>query len=161
MKPTVYIETTVVSYLTARPTRDPVMAGWIAESKRWWQAQRPHFDLVVSDAVLREASLGDATAAQRRLTALADMRMLSSGLPAERLAEFFLSNLAMPAKAADDALHVAIAATNAVDFLLTWNCRHIANAAMRPRLEGLCLAAGFRCPIIATPSELIALEHED
>ena len=154
MKPAVYIETTIISYLTARATRDPITAGWIDLTKKWWSEERPRFEIYVSDVVLREASQGDAEAVRRRIRVLQGLAPIRSESKAQVLADAFLRNLAMPANAADDALHVAVAAVNELNYLLTWNCRHIANAEIRPKLEGLCLAAGYRCPIICTPPEL-------
>ena len=119
------------------------------------------FELVVSDVVINEASEGDAGAAQRRLAALKGLTVVEADAEAKALAAVLLNNTALPANAADDAAHIAIAAVNQMDYLLTWNCRHIANASMRPKLEGLCLAEGYRCPIICTPHELRKPEHED
>lgn len=161
MKPRVYLETTIVSYLTARPSRDAVMAGMIEQTKKWWVAERERFDLVVSDIVIREAATGDVAAAHRRSEILQRFVAVENDAESQALADVFLHNMALPANASDDALHIAIAAVNQMDYLLTWNCRHIANAAMRPKLEGLCLAEGYRCPIICTPPELRKPDYED
>lgn len=161
MKPKVYLETTVVSYLTARPSREAIMAGMIEQTKRWWADERQGFDLLVSDVVVAEAAAGDANAAARRLAVLKDLETVEADAEAKALATVFLDNMALPPKAVDDAAHIAIAAVNEMDYLLTWNCRHIANAAMRPKLEHLCLSNGYRCPIICTPHELRRPEHED
>ncbi len=161
MKPTVYLETTIVSYLTAHPTRDVVIAALIEQTKKWWEEERSRFELFVSSVVVREASAGDADAARRRLAVLQSLETFEPDTEADALAGMFLRNLVMPPTAADDALHVAIAATRQMDYLLTWNCRHIANATARPKLEGLCLAAGYRCPIICTPPELMSVSYEN
>ncbi len=161
MKPKVYLETTVVSYLTARPSREAIMNGMIEQTKRWWADERPGFDLFVSDVVVTEAAAGDANAAARRLTVLKDLETIEADAEAKALAAVLLENMALPPKAVDDAAHIAIAAVNEMDYLLTWNCRHIANAAMRPKLEHLCLSKGYRCPIICTPHELRRPEHEN
>ncbi len=155
MKPKVYLETTIVSYLTARETRDVVMAAMIAQTKDWWSERRSKHSLFIAELVMREAAKGDAGAARRRLDVLKSMNMLSASPEALGLAESFLGHFALPASAGADALHIAIAATSGMDYLLTWNCRHIANAAMRPKLEALCLRAGLRCPVICTPPELM------
>lgn len=154
MKPKVYLETTVVSCLTARPTRDVVMAAMLSQTKDWWQTERDGFDLFASDVVLREAAAGDATAARRRLEALRDIAVVQNDDEAQLLADVLLRNAALPGNALDDALHIAIAAVNEMGYLLTWNCRHIANAVMRPKIEALCEAEGYRCPVICTPHEL-------
>ncbi len=161
MKPKVYLETTVVSLLTARPARDVIMMSMIAQTKKWWVTERERFELIVSDIVIREAAAGDVAAARRRNEVLQQLVAVENDAESQALADVFLQNMALPAKASDDALHIAIAAVNQMDYLLTWNCRHIANAAMRPKLEGLCLAEGYRCPIICTPPELRKPGYED
>lgn len=153
MKPRVYIETTVLSYLTALPSRDLVHAAHQQLTVEWW-AVRDAYELFVSDAVLAEARLGDPAAAARRLAAARPLVVLAASGEAQDLASEMLAAAAMPRKAAVDAVHVAIAAVNGMDFLLTWNCTHIANAAMRPRIESVCRSAGFEPPTICTPEEL-------
>ena len=151
----VYIETTVVSYLTARPSRDVVIAGHQQVTHEWWDTRRNSYELCLSQLVLDEAAAGDAQAAQERLLALQSVLVLEITAEALELAKELLRAGALPAKAADDALHVAIAATRAIPFLLTWNCRHLANATMRPMIESVCQAKGFKAPIICTPEELL------
>jgi hypothetical protein len=153
MKPRVYIETTVLSYLTALPSRDVVHAAHQQVTVEWWGA-REAFELFVSDAVLAEARLGDPAAAARRLAAAQSLTVLAATGDAQHLANALLAAATMPRKAAIDAVHVAIAAVNGMDFLLTWNCAHIANAAMRPRIESVCRSVGFEPPTICTPEEL-------
>jgi len=151
----VYIETTVVSYLTARPSRDVVIAGHQQVTHEWWDTRRVNYELCVSQLVLDEAGAGDAQAAQERLLVLRPMLVLETTAEALDLAKELLQAGALPVKAADDALHIAVAATKAVPFLLTWNCRHLANAVMRPVIEAACKAKGFKAPIICTPEELL------
>ena len=151
----VYIETTVVSYLTARPNRDVVIAGHQQITHDWWDTRRQSYELCVSQLVLDEAGVGDAQAAEERLLALRPMLILETTAEALELAKELLQAGALPAKAADDALHVAVAATKAVPYLLTWNCRHLANAVMRPMIEAVCKTKGFKAPIICTPEELL------
>lgn len=155
MKSKVYLETTIVSYLTARPSRDPVMHGLIGETKAWWEGRREAYELWVSDLVMLEASQGDPSAARRRQAVLRRLSSLRTDPAAQALAASLVSHLAVPPNASADALHIALAAVNRLDFLLTWNCRHIANAEKRPQLEALCQLAGFHCPIICTPLELM------
>jgi len=151
----VYIETTVVSYLTARPNRDVVIAGHQQVTHEWWDTRRANYELCVSQLVLDEAGTGDAQAAQERLLVLQSMLVLETTAEALELAKELLQAGALPAKAADDALHIAVAATKVIPFLLTWNCRHLANAVMRPVIEAVCNAKGFKAPIICTPEELL------
>jgi hypothetical protein len=154
MKPKVYLETSFLSFLTARPSRDVIMSAMIKQSQEWWAEERGQCDIFISDLVGLEAAAGDSGAARRRLELIQTIPALVADPVARSLAKFFLNNLALPPNAADDALHIAIAAANQMNYLLTWNCRHIANAAMRPKLETLCLARNHRCPIICTPPEL-------
>src|SRR5687768_15859706 len=119
----VYVETTVVSYLTAWPSRDVVMAGHQAVTRDWWNFRRPSYDLCISQLVLNEASAGDAQAAQERLTVFQPMAVLETTGASLDLAKELIRAGALPEKAASDALHIAVAAVHAVPFLLTWNCR--------------------------------------
>lgn len=136
MKPKVYLETTIVSYLTARPSRDVVMAAMSAQTQKWWDLERDRFELFVSDIVIREASSGDAGAARRRSEVLQRLAAVENDAESQALADVFLHNMALPTKAADDALHIAIAAINQMDYLLTWNCRHIATLRCDPNWKG-------------------------
>lgn len=153
MKPRVYLETTVLSYLTALPTRDLVRAAHQQITAEWW-TNRQGFELFVSDAVLAEVRVGDADAAARRLAAAQGLQVLETTVQVQSLAEALLTAAALPRRAAIDAVHVAVATVNGMHFLLTWNCTHIANATMRPRIEAVCRDNGLEPPIICTPEEL-------
>ncbi|MGH7173765.1 MAG: type II toxin-antitoxin system VapC family toxin [Gemmataceae bacterium] len=150
-----YIETTVVSYLTARPNRDVVIAGHQQITHEWWDTRRASYELCISQLVLKEAGVGDAQAAQERLEVLKAMTLLETSAKALDLAKELIQAGALPAKAVDDALHIAVAAMNGIPYLLTWNCRHLANATMRPVIETVCAAKGVKAPIICTPEELL------
>jgi len=150
----VYIETTFVSYLTAWPNRDVVIAGHQQVTREWWDTRRADYELCVSQLVLDESAAGDARAAQDRVAVLQPMTVLETTVAALDLAKELIRRGALPAKAADDALHVAVAAVHAVPYLLTWNCRHLANASMRSVIESVCVIKGFKAPIICTPEEL-------
>ena len=150
----VYIETTFVSYLTARPSRDLIVAGHQQITHDWWDNRRGDFELCASLLVLQEAGEGDLQAAQERLAILKNMILLDTTEEAFALAGDIIQAGALPGKAADDALHIAVAATQSVPYLLTWNCRHMANATMRPFIEAVCIGKGFKAPIICTPEEL-------
>lgn len=154
MKPSVYIETTIPSYLTAWPSRNLIRAGEQQVTRDWW-ARRGEYDLRVSSLVLAECNAGDPEAAEARREALADVPILLSTPVAEALAGALLAEVPLPEKASADALHVAIAAVNGVQYLVTWNCKHIANAVLRPRIEAACRRAGFEPPVICTPNELL------
>lgn len=155
MKQKVYIETTIPSYLAGRPSRDLVIAGNQELTREWWDGRREDFDLYVSQFVLDEANDGDADAARRRLDVLDGLAELEINDEAVRLAEKLVSEGIVPSKAATDAAHIAIAAVNEMDYLLTWNCRHIANAEIMKRIYSLCEGAGYSCPVLCTPAELM------
>jgi hypothetical protein len=157
MKPTVYVETTIPSYLTAWPSRDIVRAGEQQLTRDWW-ARRSEFDLRVSSLVLLECGAGNSEAAALRLAALDGLAVLAQSAEAESLADALLREVPLPAKAVADAMHIAVAAVNGVAYLLTWNCTHIANATLRPRIEGLCRQMGYEPPVICTPKELLGEE---
>ncbi len=151
----VYIETTVVGYLTSRPNRDMVVGAHQQITHEWWDTRRQSYELCVSQLVRKEAGAGDSQAAQERLEVLKTMTLLETSAEALDLARELIQAGALPAKAADDALHIAVAATNGIPYLLTWNCRHLANATMRPVIENVCAGMGLKAPIICTPEELL------
>ena len=154
MKSTVYLETTVISYLAASPSRDVVVAAHQQITRGWWD-RRDRFELLISQAVLDEASRGDADAAARRSALLAGIPVLTLNDQVIDFAGQLLQGGVVPVKAHSDALHIAVAAVNRIAYLLTWNCTHIANAAIRGKIEGACRTAGLEAPIICTPEELM------
>lgn len=156
MKETVYIETTIVSYLVARPSRDLIAAAHQQLTQEWWDNYRQEFACFISDVVLDEARAGDAEQAVLRLRALDGFPRLAASVAAEGLAAAFLKEI-LPPRAARDAAHLAIAAVGKVRYLLTWNCNHLANARILERLEPVVTAAGFRLPRVCTPEELMGI----
>ncbi len=150
MKPTVYIETTIPSLLTAWPNRDLEIAAQQVATREWWEKRRGTFELYVSADVLDEAERGDAEAAKLRLAALAECKVLSATKEAQLLTKRILATGLIPPRAATDAAHIALAAAHRIDFLLTWNCRHIHNAVIERRLAGICQAMGFSLPVLCT-----------
>jgi predicted nucleic acid-binding protein len=142
MKSKVYLETTIVSYLVAVPTKDLIQAAHQESTRQWW-AGRDRFDIFVSRVVVAEARRGNAKAAARRLGVLRGIPRLAGGRRGSRLAEALLRSGALPRKAEIDAVHVAIAAVNGIDYLLTWNLRHLVNAAMRGKIEEAVREAGL------------------
>ncbi|REJ92237.1 MAG: DNA-binding protein [Planctomycetota bacterium] len=161
MKPKAYIETTVVSYSTAWASRDVVIAGYQQTTREWWRDAADRFDLVASELVINEASAGDPDAAQDRLSALEAVTLLDATEEAAELAQQLIDAGAIPKNAAEDAAHIAIAVTNGIDYLVTWNCRHIANATTRSQIELVCRHAGYEPTIICTPAELMDPDDED
>jgi hypothetical protein len=145
--PRLYVETTVPSYLRLAADQET--------TEEWWETWRSGYDLFVSEAVLDEARVGDAVFAAKRLAALDGLPRLALTPAAEALAMRLLTTGIIPAKAAPDALHLAIATAHGMDFLLTWNCRHIHNLKIERRIQAACRFFGFECPIICTPAELM------
>ena len=158
MKARVYVETTVISYLTSRPSRDIVIAGHQQITHDWWHTCREQFDMVASQLVVGEASAGDQEAAQERLKILDTIMLLEVTEDALILAQELINAEALPRQGAEDALHIAIAVTNGVEYLVTWNCRHLANATKRTQIEAVCRSAGYEPAIICTPEELLEVE---
>jgi hypothetical protein len=155
MKERLYVETTIFGYLTARTSRDVVTAGHQKTTQLWWNKRREAFALYSSELVVEEISAGDEKEVEQRLSHLPGITLLAFSPEAVALAKALLKRKALPAKAENDALHVALAAVNRMDFLLTWNCRHLANASLRVLIERICKNSGYRCPIICTPEELL------
>lgn len=155
MKPTVYVETTIVSYLTARFSRDLVTAAHQQITQEWWANRRDEFELFVSQFVVQEASMGDAAMAQKRLNELQAVPLLGVNQDVGNLARRLIDDGLLPKKAAVDALHIAVATVHGMDYLLTWNCKHIANAEMRIKVAAVCRDSGFEPPVICTPEELL------
>jgi len=161
MKSKVYLETSIVSYLTARPSRDLVIAANQETTNEWWSACRGEYDLYVSQLVFVEASAGDPEAAQRRIEAINPLTRLDISDQAIALGKRLAADIPLPTKAKADALHIALAAVNGMNYLLTWNCAHIANAVLRSRIDEICRQAGYEPPVICTPLELFGKGEVD
>jgi predicted nucleic acid-binding protein len=155
-----YLETSVVSYLTARPSSDIITAARQLLTDRWWSLRRANFEILVSELVLEEAARGDAAAAARRLAVLAAIPILGITPAAAELAETIVRAHLLPASAFPDALHIAVASVHAVEYLLTWNCSHIANAELLPRVTILVEDTGLSMPFVCTPEELLGDRYD-
>jgi len=155
MKSRLYLETTVPSYLTSRPSRDLIIAGHQQVTREWWENRRDSFQLYLSQLVIDEASAGDPAAARDRLKTLKDIPLLDISPEVAELASHILASGKLPRKAAADAAHIAIAAVHGMDFLVTWNCVHIANATNARAIAAACRELGYDCPVICTPEELM------
>ena len=157
---TVYIETTVVGHLVGRMHPDPIIAARQTATLAWWTVQAQRFRVFVSRVVLDECGAGDPVAAEERLRVIETITVLEHSPAVDSLANNLMARNAIPASEPQDAAHVAIAALHGVDYLLTWNFKHIANAGARSRIERVCRDAGFEPPTICTPEELL-LEAND
>ena len=158
MKPTVYLETTVMGYLAARISNILRVAANQETTREWWDNHRARFDLFVSRFVVHECSQGDPVAAQERLAYLEGIPLLQVPDDVISLAESLRTGVPLPEKAATDALHISIAAVNGIQYLLTWNCTHIANPSFRPGIERVCRDSGYEAPVICTPQELLEID---
>ncbi|MYF11235.1 MAG: type II toxin-antitoxin system VapC family toxin [Gammaproteobacteria bacterium] len=155
MNRSVYIESSVISYLAARPSRDLVIAGHQAVTAEWWKNHRSRYDVYVSPLVEEEISAGDASAAAERLAVIADIPSVSIAPEAGSLASAILSSKAVPTNSVRDALHIAIAATQGIDYLITWNFKHINNASTRNMIVSVVSDSGLICPVLCSPEELM------
>ena len=155
MKPSVYIETTIVSYLTAKPSRDLVLAAHQQITTEWWTDVRPQVNCYVSAFLIDEASRGNAVYAQKRLDEIVDFTVLEVNEEIEDLARQYFEALQIPEKAKIDAFHLAVAAWHKMDYLLSWNCKHIASARVQKMMQKINAKLGIYTPVVCTPEELM------
>ncbi len=155
MRPKLYLETTIPSYLVASPSRDLIVAAHQQITNQWWTNKKDDFDIYISQFVFDESSSGDRQLASDRIKIISKFPKLEITDDVKLLAAALLNSKAIPKKAAIDAAHVAIAAVHGMDFLMTWNCAHIANAFMSQTIQSICLKNGYICPVICTPEELL------
>jgi hypothetical protein len=151
----VYLETTFISYLVARPSRDLLVAAHQQITHEWWANRRSQFECSVSQVVIDEASVGDAAEVQKRLAIIGGLPILKVTQDTESLARAIMAAGILPPHAFPDAAHVAVSAVHSVDYLLTWNCKHLANAQMVRRIALVCAKLGQKMPITCTPEELM------
>jgi len=152
MAPRLYLETSMISYLVGRPSRDAITQGNQQLTREWWATRRSEYELFVSELVVREAEIGYL--ADARLAIIEPLTILSVPEEAERLAPLLLRAAGLAPNAATDALHIALATVHGMHYLVTWNCKHIANGAIRRAVERHCRLAGYEPPVICTPQEL-------
>ena len=155
MNRTAYIETTVIGYLAMRSSRDVRVAANQLSTREWWDNHRPKFDLFVSQFVVDECDQGDSSAADERRVFLENIPVLDTNSDVEELADQLSTALQIPARARIDAFHISIAAVHGIQFLLTWNCKHIANPENRRTIEHVCRDRGIEPPLICTPFDLL------
>lgn len=155
MTETVYIETSIVGYLSARSSNNLILMANVEATREWWDNRRSQFSLYISQVVLDEVARGDVEIATQRLEILHDFPLLEINQAVQNLAAEFLSKSNLPPKASDDALHIAAATVYGLDYLLTWNCKHIANAQIQKKLLQISFDAGYELPTICTPYELM------
>ena len=151
----IYIETSIISYLAAKPSRDLLTAACQQITAEWWENKRSEYNLFTSELVVAEARAGDPDAAAKRLKLLRGVSELKITDDIRQIADTLIGQGALPNKAQADALHIATAAVHSIDYLLTWNCRHIDNPATKPFVRKVCSAKGYLCPEICTPIEIM------
>lgn len=151
----VYLETSFISYLVARPSRDVIVAGHQQTTQDWWDNRRSQFGCAVSQVVIDEASVGDATEIQKRLAIIAGLPTVDVTEESEALTQAIMAAGILPPHAFPDAAHVAVSAVHKMDYLLTWNCKHLANAQIARRIAVVCEKLGYKMPFICTPEELM------
>ncbi len=152
---TVYLETSFISYLVARPSRDVIVAGHQQTTQDWWENRRSGFACKVSQVVIDEAAVGDPSEVQKRLAILGGIPTLEVTAHAQDLTKAIMAAGILPPHAFPDAAHIAVSAAHAVDYLLTWNCRHLANAQISRRIAVVCERLGHKMPMVCTPEELM------
>lgn len=155
MKEKVYIETSVVSYCTSKPSTDVIIAGRQEITRKKWPYILDVFDTFISVLVLQESEQGDSEAVQKRLDVIVNIPVLSITADAERLASILILEGPIPEKFPEDALHISIATVNGMDYLLTWNFAHINNAQMKSKIASRIEKRGYQCPVICSPEELL------
>jgi predicted nucleic acid-binding protein len=158
MASSVYVETSVISYYAARPSRDIITAARQTITQEWWDEARGRFEIYISVLVVEEAKAGDPDAAQRRLAAISGLLILKINDAAEELAKRLVDRGLIPKTSAEDALHIALATAHGMDFLLMWNFRHINNAEVKAQIRAAIEAVGYECPVICSPEELGGIE---
>ena len=156
----VYLETTFISYLVSRPSRDLLVAAHQQTTHEWWTNRRQDFECYVSQVVIDEAMAGDPEEAKKRMDKINEFPVLEVNEEAEFLTRSILESGAIPLRAVRDAAHIAVAAVNVVDYLMTWNCTHLANAQIIRRISVVCNNKGYDMPVICTPEELMGGEYE-
>lgn len=155
MKESLYLETTVVSYYTSRPTRDIIVLAHQEITREWWPKAIKRFDIFISEVVIEEASMGDLEAAKKRMEEIKNFPHLELNDKVEETAKIYMESLEIPTKSFRDAAHLAVASVHNMDYLVTWNCTHLANGEVIKRLMTINGSLGIHTPIICTPEELM------
>ncbi|WP_417914888.1 type II toxin-antitoxin system VapC family toxin [Candidatus Electronema sp. JM] len=151
----VYIESSVISYMTARPSRDVITSARQAITFEWWDAYKDRFEIFISELVIEEISSGDMAAAQKRLLTVEDVPVLETTGQAVQLAKLLIAENAVPESCSEDAMHISIAAVHGMDFLLTWNFKHINNANTREKIAKIITKVQLKSPVLCSPEELV------
>ncbi len=157
MKPTVYIETSIIGYLTTKPSSDLLTAAHQQLTLEWWQQIQPQVNCFVSPFVIEEVSNGNPEAANRRLQVVSHLPILQANEEVKKLADTYFVAISLPERARLDASHLAMAVWHQIDYLLSWNCKHIVSARVRKIVQELNQQRELSTPIICTPTELMEI----
>jgi len=157
---TVYLETTVVGNIAGRLHPDPKIAAWQQVTREWWATAPDRYHLFVSQLTLDECGEGDPDAAKERIDLIKDVNLIEPSNDVEKLAHLLVNRLAVPASEPRDALHISIAAVNGVQFIATWNFKHILNPHLQIKIASTCREGGFNPPVICTPQQLLETEND-
>lgn len=155
MNEKLYLETSGVSYYTSRPSNEIIVLARQRITEQWWNTARNKFQCYISQAVFEEAGAGDPEAAKKRLEAIKQFPLLDIDNDVVEVYEIYLKRLQIPKKALRDAVHLAVSAVHAIDYLVTWNCTHIANGEIIKQLIKINIELGLSIPVIVTPEELM------
>lgn len=155
MKETIYLETTIISYYTSRPSNDIMVLAKQRITEQWWKNNLNKFDVYISEAVFEEISEGDPDAALKRLNVVNTIPSLEITDDVKNVYKIYMKRLQIPDKALRDAIHIAIASVHSIDYLVTWNCKHIANGEIIKKLISINIELGLSIPVIVTPEELM------
>jgi predicted nucleic acid-binding protein len=155
MSKTLYLETSILGYLTARPNKNLIVASNMLITQEWWNLRRRTFEIYISQVVINEVRRGDEEIAKQRLSLLKNIPLLDLTDTVKVLARQFIEQSNLPNNASDDAIHIAVASVYNLDYLLTWNCKHIANAHIQKKLAQIASQFGYELPTICTPYELM------
>ncbi len=158
-KSSVYIETSVVSYFTSRPSRDLIIAARQQLTHEWWENYLPQTEAFISTLIIQESEMGDTEAGKSRLEAIAAQPVLELTEQVFELAKSLVETGPIPEEYFEDALHIAVTAVNGIHFLITWNCHHINNPHMRPEIVRVVESFELECPVICTPDEYMGGEQ--
>jgi hypothetical protein len=156
----IYSESTIPSYVVARPARDLLQAARQQLTKDWWDFNSENHELFTSQIVLDEIAEGEAAMARQRLELVAELKLLDLTDEARMFTKEILASGLLPVEADRDAAHIALATVHEMEILLSWNCRHIANAAIQTRLRRLAEKNDFALPVLCTPEELTGNLYE-
>jgi predicted nucleic acid-binding protein len=161
MKEKLYLETSVISYYTARPSRDLILLAHQEITRQFWEKALNDFEVFISQAIVDEISKGDREASERRMALIKGFSYLAINENVEKLAELYMKRLGLPPKAYSDAIHIAVACNHDIDYLATWNCSHIANGVIIKRVMKINSSEGKKTPVICTPEELVEIETSE